>query len=43
MRTMPINKTVTLTRNIGAVSELQLGKLAEKQILRANVNYWAVF
>ena len=43
MRTMPISKTVTLTRNVGSISERQLCKLTEKQVLRTTINYSAVF
>jgi hypothetical protein len=40
---MPIRKTVALTRNIGSIGKRQLCELAEKQVLRARINYGAVF
>ena len=43
MRTMPIRKTVALTRNIGSIGKRQLCELAEKQILRTSVHDSAVF
>ncbi|MGO8805622.1 MAG: hypothetical protein ACLQO7_03315 [Candidatus Bathyarchaeia archaeon] len=43
MRTMSISKTVPLTRNIGSISQRQLCKLAEKQVLRTNIHNSTVF
>jgi hypothetical protein len=40
---MPVGKTVPLTRNIGSSSKRQFCELAEKQVLRARINYGAVF